>query len=310
MQENTLKAIKTLGKIGVLLGGDSQEREVSLLSGQAVYGSLVEQGVKAVKIDIKSTEKEKWLQQLEEIDFAFIALHGRGGEDGKIQGLLEMLEIPYTGSSVTASAIAMNKLLSKPVWQMHDLKTPAYKRIEDNTDLSELIKELGFPLMVKPVHEGSSIGISKVNNEKELKTAYQIAKKLDDIVIAEQWITGTEYTASILNEKALPLIRLETPREFYDYEAKYQLNNTQYHCPSGLDEKKENKIKEIALKAFECIGASGWGRVDFMIDKNNNPWLIEINTIPGLTSHSLVPMAAKKNGDNFNELIKQIILKD
>jgi D-alanine-D-alanine ligase len=309
MQDHTANDIKTLGKIGVLLGGDSQEREVSLLSGQAVYESLLAQGVETVKIDIKSIQKDKWLQQLQEIDFAFIALHGRGGEDGKIQGMLEMLEIPYTGSSVTASAIAMNKLLSKQIWQMYNLKTPAYKRMEDNTDIIALMKEFEFPLMVKPAHEGSSIGISKVNNEQELKTAYQIAKKLDDTVIVEQWVTGEEYTASIVNGKTLPLIKLETPREFYDYEAKYQLDNTLYHCPSGLDDKAENKIKEIALKAFNCIGASGWGRVDFMLDKKNNPWLIEINTVPGLTCHSLVPMAAKQLGIDFKQLIKQIILK-
>ena len=300
--------ISSLGRIGVLLGGDSQEREVSLLSGQAVFDSLLAQGVDVYKIDIKSSARATWLRQIQQIDFAFIALHGRGGEDGKIQGLLEMLDIPYTGSSVAASAIAMNKLLCKQIWQWHELATPAYWQMDDSTDINALINKLGFPLMIKPAHEGSSIGISKVNNEQELKQAYIKASKLDDVVIAEQWIAGKEYTASMLNGQVLPLIRLETPREFYDYEAKYQLDNTQYHCPCGLDRKTEDNLKNLALKAFKCIDASGWGRVDFMLDKDNKPWLIELNTVPGLTSHSLVPMAAKQQGINFEQLICLILI--
>ncbi len=298
--------IKT-AKIAVLLGGDSQEREVSLQSGQAVYETLLNQNMNVCKIDIQKSKKKIWLSQIQEIDFAFIALHGRGGEDGKIQALLELINIPYTGSSVTASAIAMNKLLTKQIWQLNKMPTPNYQLINTDTDLSEIIKYPGFPMMVKPAHEGSSIGISKVANEKELKQAYQLASQLDNVVIAEQWIAGKEYTASLVNDQVLPLIRLETPRDFYDYEAKYLLNNTLYHCPCGLDEDTEQQLKVLAYKAFKIIGASGWGRVDFMLDGNNQPWLIELNTVPGLTSHSLVPMAAKQSGMSFEQLLMSII---
>jgi D-alanine-D-alanine ligase len=305
MQENNLN-LKTT-KIAVLLGGDSQEREISLQSGQAVYNSLLNLGANVCKIDIVKNQQAMWLKQIQTVDFAFIALHGRGGEDGKIQALLELIGIPYTGSSVTASAIAMNKYLTKQIWHLHQLQTPAYQLINASTDLTEVITNIGFPMIVKPAHEGSSIGISKVMNEKELQQAYQLAAQFDKIVIAEKWITGKEYTASILNGQVLPIIRLETPRDFYDYEAKYQLDNTQYYCPCGLDESIEEEIKILAKKAFELIGASGWGRVDFMLDDQNQPWLIELNTVPGLTSHSLVPMAAKQSGMSFEQLVMAII---
>jgi D-alanine-D-alanine ligase len=294
-------------KIAVLLGGDSQERDVSLQSGQAVSEALIKLGFNVSKIDICINNKKHWIKQIQQIDFAFIALHGRGGEDGKIQALLELLDIPYTGSSVTASAIAMNKLLSKQIWQVNQLPTPKYQQMDDNTDLSALINNLKFPMIVKPAHEGSSIGISKVNNSEELKKAYQVAKSLDSVVIVEQWVVGKEYTASIVNGKVLPLIRLETPRDFYDYEAKYQLDNTQYYCPCGLAKNTENELKVLAKKAFDIIGAFGWGRVDFMLDEDNQPWLIELNTVPGMTSHSLVPMAAKQSGMNFEQLILSIM---
>jgi D-alanine-D-alanine ligase len=294
-------------KIGVLLGGDSKEREISLQSGQAVYDALVNIGFDVCKIDIKQSEKEKWLSQILEIDFAFIALHGRGGEDGKIQAVLELLGIQYSGSHVTASAIAMNKLLTKQIWQANQLPTPSYQILEDNTDLIEFANNFEFPMIIKPAREGSSIGISKVNNKDELIAAYELAKKLDNIVIAEQWISGKEYTASLVNGKVFPLIRLETPREFYDYEAKYQLDNTQYHCPCGLAEKTEIKLQALAKKAFDVIGACGWGRVDFMLDGNNQAWLIELNTVPGMTSHSLVPMAAQQSGMSFEQLVLSIM---
>jgi len=294
-------------KIAVLLGGDSKERDISLQSGQAVYEALIQLGFNVSKIDIRKKEKKNWLKQIQEIDFAFIALHGRGGEDGKIQALLELLDIRYTGSSVTASAIAMNKLLSKQIWQVNQLPTPKYQQMHDTTDLAALINNLQFPMIVKPAHEGSSIGISKVNNSEELKEAYQVAKKLDSVVIVEQWVVGKEYTASIVNGKVLPLIRLQTPRDFYDYEAKYQLDNTKYYCPCGLAENTENELKILAKKAFDIIGANGWGRVDFMLDKDNQPWLIELNTVPGMTSHSLVPMAAKHSGMSF-DCVSPIIL--
>ena len=294
-------------KIAVLLGGDSKERDISLQSGQAVYDSLIKQGFNVCKIDVCHKDKKYWLTQIQKIDFAFIALHGRGGEDGKIQALLELLDIPYTGSRVTASAIAMNKLLSKQLWQVNQLPTPKYQQMDNETNLTELAKYLDFPIIVKPAHEGSSIGISKVNNITELKQAYQVAKKLDNVVIAEQWIVGTEYTASMLNGKVLPLIRLQTPRDFYDYEAKYQLNSTQYYCPCGLAAEIEKELQILAKKAFNIIGARGWGRVDFMLDANNQPWLIELNTVPGLTSHSLLPMAAKQLGMSFEQLIVSIM---
>jgi len=215
-------------KIAVLLGGDSKEREISLQSGQAIFDALIKLGFDVCKIDIQAIKKEQWLTQILNIEFAFIALHGRGGEDGKIQALLDLFDIQYTGSGVTASAIAMNKLLTKQVWQVNKRPTPDYQLVDESTDLSALIDKLGLPIIVKPAHEGSSIGISKVNNIEELKTAYKLAKKLDKVVIAEQWINGKEYTASIVNGEVLPLIRLQTPRDFYDFEAKYQLDNTQY----------------------------------------------------------------------------------
>ncbi|MFK5893887.1 MAG: D-alanine--D-alanine ligase [Pseudomonadota bacterium] len=294
-------------KIAVLLGGDSHEREISLQSGQAVYDALSKQGFDVCKIDIQKKAKETWLKQIQKIDFAFIALHGRGGEDGKIQALLELMDIPYTGSSVTASAIAMNKFLTKQIWQINHLATPKFQLLNVDTDLSEIINYLEFPMMVKPAHEGSSIGISKVTNENELKQAYQLASQFDNVIIAEQYIIGKEYTASLVNGQVLPLIRLETPRDFYDYEAKYKLENTQYHCPCGLEKNTELKIKKIAKKAFKVIAASGWGRVDFMLDAHNQPWLIELNTVPGLTSHSLVPMAARQSGMSFEQLIIAIM---
>lgn len=294
-------------KIAVLLGGDSREREISLKSGQAVYEALIKLGFDVCKIDICQREKDKWLRKIQEIDFAFIALHGRGGEDGKIQALLDLLGISYTGSSVTASAIAMNKLLTKQLWQVNQMPTPNYQLMDENTDLTKLIFNLKFPIIVKPAHEGSSIGISKVSNKDELKQAYNLAKKLDKVVIAEQWIVGKEYTASIINGKVLPLIRLETPRDFYDYEAKYLLHNTQYHCPCGLLDETEKQLQILVKKAFDIIGAQGWGRVDFMLDKHEQAWLIELNTVPGLTSHSLVPMAAKQSGMSFEQLILSIM---
>ncbi len=295
------------GSIGVLFGGDSQEREVSLNSGKAVYESLKKQGVTVKAIDICQENKTQNLKQLQEIDLAFIALHGRGGEDGKIQGVLDFLGVPYTGSSVASSALAMDKLITKQIWTVNNLPTPLYQRLDETVDLLALVEKLGFPMMIKPAHEGSSIGISKVSSEKEFLAAYQVARKFDSVVIAEKWIEGKEYTVSLVGENILPIIRLETPREFYDYEAKYKLDNTQYHCPSGLNQSLENELKKLAKQAFDVLGCSGWGRVDFLLDNKEKPWLIELNTVPGLTSHSLVPMAAKQQGLDFEQLINLII---
>lgn len=292
------------GKVAVLMGGQSAEREVSLKSGQAVLDGLLRRGVDAYGIDAGKDV----LQQLDEggYDRVFIVLHGRGGEDGVIQGGLETLGLPYTGSGVQGSSLGMDKYRCKLLWSGLSLSTPGYLMVEDEADL-KAAADLGFPLMVKPVHEGSSIGMAKVNDSEELHAAWLSAREYDGQVMVERWITGQEFTASILNDQALPLIRLETPHDFYDYEAKYSSDSTNYHCPCGLDAAKEQELQDLALKAFHAVGASGWGRVDIMMDDNQQPYLIEVNTVPGMTDHSLVPMAAKQQGLGFDELVWQIL---
>jgi D-alanine-D-alanine ligase len=240
-------------------------------------------------------------------DRVFIALHGRGGEDGTMQGALEQMGLPYTGSGVMGSAIAMDKTRTKWLWQSQDLPTPKFVEISDEQDLKLAAMNVGFPMMIKPVNEGSSVGALKVMNELMLNEAWKEALKYDSRVMSEEWIEGDEYTVSIINNQALPVIKLVTPRVFYDYEAKYIENTTEYLCPCGLDDSEEQVLKELALKAFDATGASGWGRVDLFIDDNENPALLEVNTIPGLTDHSLVPMAAKAVGISFDELILQIL---
>ena len=299
----TMQAEK-FGKVAVLMGGNSAEREVSLNSGQAVLDGLLRKGVNAHGIDAGRDV----LQQLVDggYDRVFIVLHGRGGEDGVIQGGLETLGLPYTGSGVQGSSLGMDKYRCKLLWSALSLPTPGYLMIDSEADL-KAASELGFPLMVKPVHEGSSIGMAKVNNPEELHTAWNAAREYDGQVMVERWITGQEFTASILNDQALPLIRLETPHTFYDYEAKYSSDSTSYHCPCGLDDAKEQELQTLALKAFHAVGASGWGRVDIMMDEEKRPYLIEVNTVPGMTDHSLVPMAAKQHGVDFDELVWQIL---
>ncbi len=292
------------GKVAVLMGGDSAEREVSLRSGKAVLDGLLRKGVDAHGIDAGRDV----LQQLVDggYDRVFIVLHGRGGEDGVIQGGLETLGLPYTGSGVQGSSLGMDKYRCKLLWSALSLPTPGYLMIGDEGDL-ETAAELGFPLMVKPVHEGSSIGMAKVNDRDELRSAWMAAREYDGQVMVERWITGQEFTASILNDRPLPLIRLETPHSFYDYEAKYSSDSTKYHCPCGLDETKELELQQLALKAFHAVGAAGWGRVDIMMDQEMSPYLIEVNTVPGMTDHSLVPMAARQQGLDFDELVWQIL---
>jgi D-alanine-D-alanine ligase len=296
------------------MGGDSAERQVSLNSGQAALDALQRKGVDAFAIDIRFNTSTSICQQLNElkIDIAFIALHGRGGEDGIIQSILDSLHIPYTGCDVAASALSMDKLRSKLLWSGAGLPTPEYKLVKADSDFIQAVQKikqsLDFPVMVKPVHEGSSIGMSKAVDEKSLYDALQTASHYDQEILVEKWITGKEYTAAVLDGETMPLIRLETPREFYDYQAKYQSDDTVYHCPSGLDNKQEAEFQRLSLDAFNWIGASGWGRVDLMCDEQNKPWLIEINTVPGLTDHSLVPMAAKQQGMDFDELIYRILL--
>lgn len=293
------------GRVAVLMGGRSAERSVSLRSGQAVLEALIRSGIDAVAIDWQFD----LASQLDAArpDRAFIALHGRGGEDGCVQGALDVLEIPYTGSGVLGSALAMDKVRSKQVWRACNLPTPDFLLAGDKDLDSQVTSLLGWPVMVKPVNEGSSIGISKVFAREELAKAIDVASKFDPSVLIEQWIDGPEYTLSIVAGQALPLIKLETPREFYDYEAKYHADDTRYICPAGLPNSREEEIAKIGLAAFDALGASGWGRVDFMVDRYHRPWLIELNTVPGMTDHSLVPMAAKHAGVSFEELVLRIL---
>lgn len=293
------------GKVAVLMGGFSAERNISLESGQAVYMALQRKGVDAHAIDVD----ENVLAVLKDggYDRVFIALHGRGGEDGRIQGALDTLQIPYTGSGVLGSALAMDKCRTKKMWQSCGLPTPPFVELSGNSDWQRVSDELGLPIMVKPVHEGSSLGASKVTSMADLEEAWHLAARFDRRVMAERWIEGSEYTAPILDERILPLIRLETPREFYDYQAKYEDESTRYICPCGLTEKQEELIGVLSLHAYTSLGASGWGRIDLMLDRQEQPWLIEANTIPGMTSHSLVPMAAKQAGLGFDDLVMEIL---
>lgn len=293
------------GKVAVLMGGDSAEREVSLKSGRAVLEALLSLGVDAVSID---TAHNLFGQLLaENYDHAFIVLHGRGGEDGCIQGVLEHLRIPYTGSGVLGSALAMDKQRTKQIWQGIGLPTPPSMVLTEDTDLEAVATALGLPLMVKPVLEGSSVGISKVHNQAELHQAWETAAKCNSLVIAEKFVQGAEYTIAVLEGKALPVIRLETPRDFYDFTAKYQDDHTLYHCPCGLDAEQEQRLQTLAEQAMQAVGVTGWGRVDLMCDEAQNPWLLEVNTVPGMTDHSLVPMAAKAAGLDFEALVLRIL---
>lgn len=299
-------AVNDLGKVAVLMGGWSAERKVSLKSGEAVLEALLEKKVDAHKIDVK---RESIFDELKvgQFDRVFIILHGPGGEDGVIQSVLEVLQLPYTGSGVLASAIAMDKFRCKELLQGAGLPTPAYMKLEKTTDMSYVGATLGFPIMVKPTLEGSSIGMSKVNKETELNKAWQVAAEFGDTVLAEQWVQGKEYTVAILGETALPVIRLETKRDFYDYVAKYDDDDTGYYYPCGLNKEEESQLQRLALSAFNAVGAKGWGRVDIMSDEQGKPSVIEINTVPGMTSHSLVPMAAKAHGLSFSELVLNIL---
>ena len=299
----TLKA-DDFGRVAVLMGGWAAEREISLISGQAVLEGLRRRGVDAHGIDVQRDVLE--VLASDRFDRAFIVLHGRGGEDGVLQGALEILGIPYTGSGVMGSAIGMDKYRSKLVWQGAGLPTPGFALIEQEADLAAA-EELGFPLMVKPAHEGSSIGMARADDAKALRAAWQAASGYDGQVLAERWVTGSEFTAGILGDLALPLIRLETPHAFYDYNAKYEAEDTRYLIPCGLDASREAELQQLALRAFHAVGASGWGRVDLLMDEEGRPWLIEVNTVPGMTSHSLVPMAANAVGIGFDELVWRIL---
>ncbi|MBL1278048.1 MAG: D-alanine--D-alanine ligase [Ectothiorhodospiraceae bacterium] len=293
------------GKVAVLLGGLSAEREISLKSGADVLAALQHRGVDAHGVDVGRDIVSVLLAG--KFECAFIALHGRRGEDGVMQGLLESLNIPFTGSGVLGSALSMDKIRSKQLWLSVGIPTPKFVALHEGSDWAAIVKDLGLPLAVKPVREGSSLGTTRVEHLDELQPAWQDAVAFDDAVMAEPWVLGEEYTVAILGDEALPVIRLETPRTFYDYLAKYKTNDTLYHCPSGLDADTEKTIQALALRAFEALGATGWGRIDLMVDGNGQPWLLENNTVPGLTDHSLVPMAAKAAGIAFDELILRIL---
>jgi len=293
------------GKVAVLMGGWSAERDVSLNSGAAVLAALKRKGVDAHALDIH----ENYVEQLQGIqcDRAFNILHGTGGEDGQMQAVLQALGIPYTGSGVMASALSMDKLRSRYALSGAGLPTPKTVVVSDATLLSKLPDELGLPLVIKPNSQGSSVGVHKVSSVEQLETAYADASRLDTIVLAEAWIGGKELHASILGDRALPLIHVEAAGEFYDYEAKYVSNTTRYHCPSGLDEAKERQVQKLAIEAFGVLGCRGWGRVDFLLDEQGEPYVLEMNTLPGMTDHSLVPMAARQAGIDFDDLVIQIL---
>ena len=293
------------GKVAVLFGGRSAEREVSLRSGAMVLNALRRRGVDAHPFDPQQRDLAALIA--EKFDRVFIMLHGRYGEDGTIQGVLELLGIPYTGSGVLASALAMDKWRTKLVWQAAGIPTPRYELLTAASDLDAVAARLGLPLMVKPANEGSSIGMSKVHDGADLEEAYTLAANYDSVVLAEKFIDGIELTAAVLGGEALPLIRLETPREFYDYEAKYLTNDTRYIIPCGLTPDAEGALQQQVLAAFAALGCSGWGRVDLMLDAAGKPWFIEVNTSPGMTDHSLVPMAARHAGLSFEDLAVRIL---
>ena len=337
MKALALNNPEQFGRVAVMMGGSAAEREVSLRSGAAVYKALKAKGVDAIAVDVTGSPIDALAGQ--KFDRVFNIVHGRGGEDGVLQGVLEVLGIPYTGSGVMASALTMDKLRTKLCWQGYGLVTPKWCLLKDETDLADCIEKLGFPVIVKPAQEGSSIGMSKATNRDELQKALTVAAKYRCDVYAEAWVTGKEYTVAVLDggacmdaggttprtgevelrleqqsrvmqgaiTEALPVIRLETPNVFYDYEAKYQATTTQYHCPCGLPPDQELFIKDLAVTACKVVGVKGWGRVDVFIDDSGQYQLIEVNTVPGMTDHSLVPMAARQAGIDFEELVWRIL---
>lgn len=295
---------KAFGRVAVVMGGSSEEREVSLASGQAVLKGLKNKGVDARGVDGVPALVSEIVNGL--VDRVFNILHGRGGENGAVQGALESLGVPYTGSGILGSAVTMDKPLSKRIWRSAGLPTPPSLLLNSKNN-GVAVDTIGFPVIVKPAHGGSTIGVHKVDEQDGLGAALADARKYDRQILVERYIAGGEYTAGILQGKALPLIRLETPHEIYDYSAKYESDSTQYHIPAGFDDEREEELKRLASRAFSMLSASGWGRVDFMVDEEGSPWLLEVNTTPGMTSHSLVPMAAKAVGIGFDDLVWRIL---
>ena len=296
---------RNFGKVAVLLGGRSAEREISLQSGQAVLTALLESGVDAQAFDPAQQSLEMLKQQ--GFDRAFIALHGRFGEDGTIQGVLEWLGIPYTGSGVMASALAMDKWRTKLVWQAAGIRSPCFEILQENSHFEQVAENLGLPLIIKPAREGSTIGLSKVRHKEDVAAAYQLAAQHDALVLAEEFIVGKELTVAILGETPLPIVRIEVAGDLYDYEAKYLSDATQYFCPSGLPAEQEKAIQQQALQAYRVLGCQGWGRVDLILDAAGEFYFLEANTSPGMTNHSLVPMAARTAGIPFAELVLNIL---
>ncbi|TXL15810.1 D-alanine--D-alanine ligase [Methylococcaceae bacterium HT4] len=305
MKPTAIKQAKDFGRVAVLMGGTAAEREISLNSGNAVLQALSASKVDVTAVDVKSTV----LEALKDSSFDRVVniIHGRGGEDGVLQAVLDTLELPYTGSGVLASALSMDKLRTKLCWQGEGLETPKWVLLQSEFDIQRCIDELGFPVIVKPALEGSSLGMSRAESKEELIKAWQDAAQYQCDVYAEAWVNGQEYTVGILNGETLPVIRLETPNAFYDFDAKYRANTTQYHCPAGLTVEAEAELAELALQACRVLGVTGWGRVDVFIDEQGVAQLIEVNTVPGMTDHSLVPMAARQAGLSFEELVWRIL---
>jgi D-alanine-D-alanine ligase len=302
--------VKAFGKVGVLFGGRSAEREVSIMSGTGVLAALKSRGVDAHAFD--PAERSLAELEAEKFDRVFIALHGRMGEDGSLQGALEQLGIPYTGSGVMASAIGMDKIYTKLIWLMHGLPTPKYAVLDGSSDLAKVSQELGLPLIVKPPLEGSTIGITKVSDAGAFQAAYDLAAGFDASVLAEQFITGREFTVAVLGQgasaRALPVVEIIAPQGNYDYQNKYFTDDTKYVCPAALDEATTNEMQRIAVEAYRSLNCEGWGRVDVLLRaEDNKQFLLEVNTSPGMTGHSLVPMAARAVGISYEDLCVQIL---
>jgi D-alanine-D-alanine ligase len=298
-------SVEQFGRVGLLYGGTSSEREVSLMSGAAVHQAMLNAGVDVVAIDAGADLLQELPRQ--NLDLAFIALHGPGGEDGTLQGALEYLGLPYTGSGVLASALAMDKLRCKQMWQGIGLPTADFAVLNKQSDWTQIIDSLGGKAMVKPACEGSSIGMSRAESAQELEAAWVEAAGFAATVIAEPLMEGEEYTVAILGDQVLPPIRIQSQEVFYDYQAKYFSDETQYFCPAGLSDQREQELRNLSMEAFKSLGCTGWGRVDVMVDAEDKFQLLEVNTVPGMTSHSLVPMAAKAAGMNFDQLVMAIL---
>lgn len=305
MKAASIQLAADFGRVAVLMGGVAAEREISLNSGNAVYQALLRKQVDAIAVDVKTTLLDALAGS--SFDRVINMIHGRGGEDGVLQAVLDTLELPYTGSGVLASALSMDKLRTKLCWQGAGLISPEWVLLQSEADIQCCIDKLDFPVIVKPALEGSSLGMNKAENREQLIKAWQEAAQYQCDVYAEAWVTGEEYTIGILKGEALPVIRLETPHTFYDYDAKYQANTTQYHCPAGLTQELETELAELSLQACRVLGVTGWGRVDVFIGQQGQTQLIEVNTVPGMTDHSLVPMAAKQAGLSFEDLVWRVL---